>query len=58
MLLEARDPVVARGDFGCGRGDDFYLLGTFSSLPHGFLIAAASVATFGLALSVGAPAPG
>ncbi|MDC0013700.1 hypothetical protein OAD96_01715 [Pseudomonadales bacterium] len=32
--MEARDGVVARGGFGCGRGDDSYLLGAFSSFPH------------------------
>jgi len=58
VLLEARDLVVARGGFGCGRRGDSYLLGAFSSLPHRFLIAAASVAIVGLASSVGAPAPG
>jgi len=42
VLLEARDRVVARGGFGCGRGDDFYLLGTFSALSHHFLIASPS----------------
>ena len=58
MLLEARDLVVARGGFGCGRGDDSYILGAFSSFPDRFLIAADRVAIVGLASSVGAPAPG
>ena len=58
VLLEARDLVVARGGFGCGRGDDSYLLGAFSSFPHRFLIVADWVVIVGLASSVGAPTPG